>query len=290
MRRTRRVETSWLCDCASITGAGRALPIYLRTGKHHEPRARPRSPSASSRRRYAPSRTRRLTRLRPNWLVLQIQPAEGIRLQFEVKRPGPVVDLAPARMIFVIATGSRRSRMSAMRPLIYDVMIGDATLFSRADMVESTWRVVQPVLDAWAAEKPRDFPDYASGTDGPDAADALLERDGGRSWRPIKIPDEAAKQVSDRPNIALLLADVDGTLVTQDKVLTPESRAAARELRAAGISLAITSGRPPKGMRMLIEPLALDTVVAGFNGGVFVDAELTILDQRSSIPMRRGRR
>ena len=66
------------------------------------------------------------------------------------------------------------------------MMIGDATLFSRGDMVEATWRVVQPVLDAWAAEAPRDFPNYASGTDGPDAADALLQRDGGRSWRPSR--------------------------------------------------------------------------------------------------------
>jgi HAD superfamily hydrolase (TIGR01484 family) len=86
--------------------------------------------------------------------------------------------------------------------------------------------------------------------------------------------------MDDRPDIALLLADVDGTLVTQDKVLTAESQSAARELRAAGISLAITSGRPPKGMRMLIEPLALDTAVAGFNGGVYVDPKLTVLDQR----------
>jgi Cof subfamily protein (haloacid dehalogenase superfamily) len=90
--------------------------------------------------------------------------------------------------------------------------------------------------------------------------------------------------VSGRADIALLLADVDGTLVTQDKVLTSGSQTAARELRAAGISLAITSGRPPKGMRMLIEPLALDTAVAGFNGGVYVDPKLTVLDQRNLDP------
>jgi glucose-6-phosphate 1-dehydrogenase len=69
--------------------------------------------------------------------------------------------------------------------LIYDCMIGDATLFQRADMVEAGWRIVQPVLDGWAAEKPADFPNYAGGSSGPKAADDLLAKDGGRSWRPI---------------------------------------------------------------------------------------------------------
>lgn len=96
-------------------------------------------------------------------------------------------------------------------------------------------------------------------------------------------PDTRAdqSQMSGDTRIALLLADVDGTLVTQDKVLTEASQAAAREMRAAGVSLAITSGRPPRGMRMLIEPLALDTMVAGFNGGVYTDPQLRVLDQRS---------
>ena len=73
-------------------------------------------------------------------------------------------------------------------------MIGDATLFQRGDMVEATWRVVQPVLDAWAAETPGDFPNYASGTDGPAAADALLKKDGDRAWRPIKTPEQTSRK------------------------------------------------------------------------------------------------
>jgi Cof subfamily protein (haloacid dehalogenase superfamily) len=85
-------------------------------------------------------------------------------------------------------------------------------------------------------------------------------------------------------DIALLVADVDGTLVTQDKVLTSASCEAARELRAAGIHLAITSGRPPRGMRMLVEPLALDTVIGGFNGGVYVNPDLSVIDSRSLAP------
>jgi len=76
--------------------------------------------------------------------------------------------------------------------LVYDVMIGDQTLFMRADMVEQSWRIAQPVLDAWAAEK-ADFPDYDSGSDGPKAADELLARDGDRACRPV-IPASEQKQ------------------------------------------------------------------------------------------------
>jgi glucose-6-phosphate 1-dehydrogenase len=69
--------------------------------------------------------------------------------------------------------------------LLYDCFAGDQTLFQRADQVEAAWAVVQPVLDAWAKEKPGDFPNYASGSAGPKAADELLERNG-HSWRPIR--------------------------------------------------------------------------------------------------------
>jgi glucose-6-phosphate 1-dehydrogenase len=73
--------------------------------------------------------------------------------------------------------------------LLYDVMIGDATLFQRADQVEAGWSAVQPVLDAWGAARPADFPNYASGSAGPAAADALIGRDGGRAWRPVAEPE-----------------------------------------------------------------------------------------------------
>nr|HEV8011751.1 HAD hydrolase family protein [Bradyrhizobium sp.] len=76
--------------------------------------------------------------------------------------------------------------------------------------------------------------------------------------------------MSGQRDIRLLLADVDGTLVTQDKVLTDQTVAVAQQLREAGITLAITSGRPPRGMSMLIAPLKLTGAIAGFNGGVFV--------------------
>jgi Cof subfamily protein (haloacid dehalogenase superfamily) len=79
--------------------------------------------------------------------------------------------------------------------------------------------------------------------------------------------------------IALVLADVDGTLVTAEKVLTPRAIAAVDALHTAGIAFAVTSGRPPRGMSMLIEPLKLQTPIAGFNGGIFVNPDMTILEQ-----------
>jgi Cof subfamily protein (haloacid dehalogenase superfamily) len=82
------------------------------------------------------------------------------------------------------------------------------------------------------------------------------------------------------PDIRLLLADVDGTLVTKDKLLTDRAVEAVRKLREADILFAITSGRPPRGMQMLIEPLALTTPISAFNGGIVVDADMTILEQK----------
>jgi Cof subfamily protein (haloacid dehalogenase superfamily) len=84
--------------------------------------------------------------------------------------------------------------------------------------------------------------------------------------------------------ISLLLADVDGTLVTHEKILTERARSAVHRLRGAGVRFAITSGRPPKGMAMLIEPLNLDTPIAGFNGGLFVHPDLTIIEERELAP------
>jgi Cof subfamily protein (haloacid dehalogenase superfamily) len=86
------------------------------------------------------------------------------------------------------------------------------------------------------------------------------------------------------PRISLLLADVDGTLVTDQKVLTERARAAVMMLHDRGIRFAITSGRPPRGMAMLIEPLALSTPIAGFNGGVFTNPDLSVIETRSLAP------
>src|SRR5580700_11488986 len=85
--------------------------------------------------------------------------------------------------------------------------------------------------------------------------------------------------MTDRP-IRLLLADVDGTLVTQNKVLTQQTLDVVRRLREADILFAITSGRPPRGMAMLIEPLDLQTPIAAFNGGLLVDRDMKVIEQR----------
>src|SRR6516225_4763615 len=82
-----------------------------------------------------------------------------------------------------------------------------------------------------------------------------------------------------RGKISLVLADVDGTLVTEQKVLTRRAQNAVKALQHAGIRFAVTSGRPPRGMAMLFDPLDLATPIAGFNGGLFVKRDLTILEQ-----------
>jgi len=81
--------------------------------------------------------------------------------------------------------------------------------------------------------------------------------------------------------IKLLLADVDGTLVTKEKILTPRAIAAVQKLREKGIKFAITSGRPPKGMQMLLKPLGIDTPIAGFNGGLWVNPDLSQIESRN---------
>ena len=153
------------------------VPFYFRTGKHMSAR----TTEIAIRFKQAPYAAFQHTpieTLRPNWLVLSIAPDEGISLQFEVKRPGPVVDLAAVKMDFRYDDWFPKEPNVGYETLIYDVMIGDQTLFMRADMVEQAWRVVQPVLDAWAA-KEGDLPDYDFGSDGPKAADELLASDGG---------------------------------------------------------------------------------------------------------------
>jgi glucose-6-phosphate 1-dehydrogenase len=164
------------------------VPFYLRTGKHMSARyteiAIRFKPAP-----YAPFEDTDVNALPPNWLVLHIQPDEGIALQFEVKRPGPVMDLAAVQMQFHYSDWFEQEPNVGYETLIYDCMIGDQTLFNRADMVEETWRVVQPVLEAWASTHGH-FPNYDSGTDGPAEADELLRQDG-REWR--AIPGDTTK-------------------------------------------------------------------------------------------------
>jgi glucose-6-phosphate 1-dehydrogenase len=164
------------------------VPFYVRTGKHLSQR-NTEIAICFKQAPYAAFRGTPVSTLRPNWLVLNIAPDEGISLQFEVKRPGPAVDLAAVRMQFCYEDWFSKEPNVGYETLLYDVMVGDATLFMRADMVEHAWRVVQPVLDAWTKDGATDLPIYAAGSSGPSEADELLARDG-RCWRSVDGNDD----------------------------------------------------------------------------------------------------
>ncbi len=156
------------------------VPFYLRTGK----RMARRVTEITIQFRRAPFVLFRQTgvdRLTPNRLVMHIQPHEGISLCFEAKVPGPVVRLGPVDMKFNYSDYFGRSCQTGYETLLYDCMIGDSTLFRRADMVEAGWAVVEPVLEVWKNKAPEDFPNYPAGSWGPRSADLLMQRDG-REW------------------------------------------------------------------------------------------------------------
>jgi glucose-6-phosphate 1-dehydrogenase len=162
------------------------VPIYIRTGKHMSARSTEIA-ICFKQAPYAAFQDTPVDTLRPNWLVLRIAPDEGISLQFEVKRPGPVVDLAAVKMDFRYDDWFPKEPNVGYETLLYDVMIGDQTLFMRADMVEQGWRIVQPVLDAWSKIGACDLTIYPSGSAGPSESVELLARSG-RRWRPIGGP------------------------------------------------------------------------------------------------------
>lgn len=123
-----------------------------------------------------------IEKLTSNFIVLHIQPDEGITLHFGAKVPGPLVQMGSVDMEFDYADHFDEKVSTGYERLLYDCMIGDATLFQRADMVEASWKIVSPVLDVWEAIPAREFPNYEAGSWGPKAADELLENDG-RNWK-----------------------------------------------------------------------------------------------------------
>jgi glucose-6-phosphate 1-dehydrogenase len=127
-----------------------------------------------------------------NRLIFHIQPYQGIEVQFHAKIPGPTLRLQPVNMRFGYADAFKASRYTGYEVMIYSCTHGDATLFSRGDLVEAAWRVAQPLLDYWQAT-PADFPNYARGTWGPTAACDLIERDG-RHWFEL-LSDDVLKKV-----------------------------------------------------------------------------------------------
>jgi glucose-6-phosphate 1-dehydrogenase len=169
------------------------VPFYLRTGK----RLCHRVTEIAIRFRRTPFTLFRRSPIqdpRTNQLVIHIQPDEGISLRFGAKVPGSVMKLGLVNMDFDYARDFGTSHSTGYERLLYDCMIGDATLFQRADMVEAAWSVIEPVIDVWKALPPRGFPNYPAGSWGPQEADDLLERDG-RAWRNV-LGDEAEEKCS----------------------------------------------------------------------------------------------
>jgi glucose-6-phosphate 1-dehydrogenase len=159
------------------------VPFYLRTGKALAAR---RSEIAIQFKQapFALFRDTPVDRLTPNDLILKIQPEEGMTLRFSAKVPGPSVNMDGVEMRFNYKDHFNAAPNTGYETLIYDCMIGDPTLFQRADNIEDGWRVVQPALDVWAKDHVKELPTYPAGSAGPREADALLAQDG-RFWRPI---------------------------------------------------------------------------------------------------------
>jgi len=158
------------------------VPFYLRTGK------------AMARRdteivlqfRPVPCalfRDAGITQLPPNRLILQLQPDEGISFDFLAKLPGPAIQTAPVSMDFHYRDRFSLGEFTGYETLLFDLMIGDQTLFQPAEAIEASWAAVQPILDVWKRGRSRPRT-YEAGTQGPQAADALLTRDG-RTWHSI---------------------------------------------------------------------------------------------------------
>ncbi len=117
-----------------------------------------------------------------NQLVISVQPNEGATLQIAAKVPGTTLRVRPVQMDFQYGSSFLRESPEAYERLLHDALLGDATLFTRADEVEAAWRIVDPVIDAWAADDGGEPEPYAAGSAGPDGADALPARDG-HAWR-----------------------------------------------------------------------------------------------------------
>jgi len=118
---------------------------------------------------------------RPNRLLIAIQPEEGLLLRFEAKYPGPTMRLSPVIMQFYYREAFKATPPEAYETLLLDVMLGDATLFMRADQTEAAWEILAPILNVWDRVRPTDFPNYQAGAWGPEAAETLLAQDG-RNW------------------------------------------------------------------------------------------------------------
>jgi glucose-6-phosphate 1-dehydrogenase len=158
------------------------VPFYLRTGKRLPKRAT----EIAIQFKEVPHRLFKDSSSEPdpNLLAIRIQPDEGIMLRFGAKVPGLGIDVRSVTMDFTYGSAFSVDSPDAYETLILDALLGDASLFTRADEVETAWGIVTPIIDSWANDDPPNFPNYEAGTWGPEEADQLLKREG-RRWRRI---------------------------------------------------------------------------------------------------------
>jgi len=172
------------------------VPFYLRTGK----RLKMKASEVTIQFQPVPHQSfpeAAVLAWQPNHLTIQIQPQEGILLFLQAKQPGSGLHLSPVDLHFSYQEAFKSKSPEAYETLLADVMLGDATLFMRADQVEASWSVLDPILQTWADQKPVDFPNYPSGTWGPQTADGLIEKDG-RSWlQPAQRKEQAGNQYNE---------------------------------------------------------------------------------------------
>jgi glucose-6-phosphate 1-dehydrogenase len=157
------------------------VPFYLRSGKRMPRRTtqivfRFKTPPLSL---FA---TNEADPIAPNYLIFSIQPEEGITIQVRAKIPGPTICTRSVRLEFGYDQFGDRQPTTGYEKLLYDCMVGDTSLFHRSDMVEAAWEAASPILEAWNNNPAEDFPNYASGTWGPEAATKLIERDKHHWW------------------------------------------------------------------------------------------------------------
>jgi len=156
------------------------VPFYLRTGKRmparvsevviqFKPVPHQSFPSAA------------LIQPEPNRLIMRIAPSEGILLRFMAKKPGELIQLVPVDMRFTYSEAFKIEPPEAYETLLLDVLLGDFTQFMRADQLEAAWSIITPILDAWESVEPDVFPNYVSGSWGPEEAEVLIAQDG-RTW------------------------------------------------------------------------------------------------------------
>jgi glucose-6-phosphate 1-dehydrogenase len=192
------------------------VPIYLRSGKALWKRGT----EIIVEFKKAPQVLFRNTPVRelgPNRLIFHIQPYQGIEVQFQAKIPGPTLQLQPVNMRFGYGDAFKASRYTGYEVMIYSCTHGDATLFSRGDLVEAAWRVAQPILDYWRTT-PADFPNYARGSWGPTAAEDLIGKDG-RRWFELLTDDVLKKIAIFKDGDPLFLSQV--ILALRPEVLAP---------------------------------------------------------------------